>query len=98
METTSKSVAQIVAQFRAEPARIMPNRPDQYRCKRLKTLDPTSSDTFSRPPVFCRASLKHVEVVMPRFSARKLESPRTIFVHRMSESTVFVGLSGTASQ
>src|SRR5580765_3065268 len=43
-------VAQIVAQFRAEPARIMPNCPNWYRRKRLKTLDPTSSDTFSRPP------------------------------------------------
>src|SRR5258705_7522110 len=28
----------------------MPNCPDQYRCKRLKTFNPISSDTFSRPP------------------------------------------------
>jgi hypothetical protein len=46
-----KPVAQIVAQFRTEPARIMPNGPDQYLFKRLKTFNPISSDTFSRPPV-----------------------------------------------
>ena len=28
---------------------IMPNCPDQYRCKRLKTFNPISSDTFSQP-------------------------------------------------
>jgi hypothetical protein len=44
-----KPVAQIVAQFRTDPARIMPNCPNQYRCKRLKTFNPISSDTFSTP-------------------------------------------------
>ena len=32
METTSKSVAQIVVQFSAEPARIMPDCPNQHLC------------------------------------------------------------------
>jgi hypothetical protein len=50
--TSTKLVAQIVAQFRTNPARIMPNCPNQYRCKRLKTFNPISSDTFSRPLVF----------------------------------------------
>jgi hypothetical protein len=43
-------VAQIVAQFRTDPARIMPNCPNQYLPKRLKTFNPISSGTFSRPP------------------------------------------------
>jgi hypothetical protein len=44
-------VARIVAQFRTDPARLMPNCPNQYLPKRLKTFNPISSDTFSRPPV-----------------------------------------------
>jgi hypothetical protein len=48
---TDSVVAQIVAQFRADPAPIRPNCPDQYQRKRLRTFNPISSDTFSRPPV-----------------------------------------------
>jgi hypothetical protein len=44
-------VAQLVAQFRTDAARVMPNCPNQYLRNRLKTFDPISSDTFSRPPV-----------------------------------------------
>jgi len=54
-----KLVAQIVAQFRTDPARIMPNCPNHYLFKRLKTFNPISSDTFSRPPVSTTHPLLH---------------------------------------
>jgi hypothetical protein len=54
-----KLVAQIVAQFRTDPARIMPNCPNHYLFKRLKTFNPISSDTFSRPPEFASPFYMH---------------------------------------
>jgi hypothetical protein len=42
--------SQIVVQFRTEPARIMPNFPDQY-LQAIENFNPTSFDMFSRPPV-----------------------------------------------
>jgi hypothetical protein len=45
-----KASSKSLPNFLPNPARIMPNYPDQYLFKRLKTFKPISSDTFSRPP------------------------------------------------
>jgi hypothetical protein len=86
-------VARIVAQFRTDPARIMPNCPNQYLPKRLKTFNPISSDTFSRPPVSTTHPRLHFKLYDSRSHSRK---PCRLFGIQSTESRVFYSREATS--